>query len=336
LDEAPDQASFLVSVYRVVKPRLIGAYVEYTSAGFSLADEPSQVVIRQLIAEEQEHVREGEAMLLSLAGTYDLSAVLAWQSRMEEAFAAIGDLSSSPEGVARELKSHFEGQTIQESPPLAARDERFHFADEVEAEVGPEDVVKVIAHRDADNEMHAAEVLGRTIYENPELPWEFHIDMARQLYDEVRHAVLYQRYLEDLGGNLGDYPIIPGNYAYRMALDLPHRMYDLHLRGERLGMPDLIRYRQQALRSGDLVYAQINDYVHADEVPHVKNGRWLHWLLKDDEAAFQTVERETMGIRAAYERSHPDDPIVQRYTGTSRSKRSKGDKELVPTGDAHE
>jgi uncharacterized ferritin-like protein (DUF455 family) len=80
-------------------------------------------------------------------------------------------------------------------------------------------------------------------------------------------------------------------------------------------MPDLIRYREQARAAGDDAYATLNDFVHADEVPHVKNGRWLHWLLKDDQEAFKRIERETMQLRAAYERAHPDDPIVQAYTG---------------------
>jgi uncharacterized ferritin-like protein (DUF455 family) len=157
------------------------------------------------------------------------------------------------------------------------------------------------------------------------MPWEYHVAMARQLWDEVRHAVLYQRYLEQLGGKLGDFPVIPGNYAYRIGLDFPHRLYDLHLRGEKLGMPDLIRYREQARAQGDAHYALLNDFVHADEVPHVKNGRWLHWLLKDDEEAFRRVERETMQLRAAYERAHADDPIVQAYTGLVASLLSQAD-----------
>ncbi|PMP86151.1 MAG: hypothetical protein C0183_04190, partial [Roseiflexus castenholzii] len=173
----------------------------------------------------------------------------------------------------------------------------------------------MMAHRDADNEMHAAELLGRNLYEHPEMPWEYHVDMERQLWDEVRHAVLYQRYLEHLGGKLGDFPVIPGNYAYRISLDFPHRLYDLHLRGEKLGMPDLIRYRETAHARGDTPYALLNDFVHADEVPHVKNGRWLRWLLNNDEAAFRQIERETMRLRAAYEQAHADDPIVMAYTG---------------------
>ena len=143
--------------------------------------------------------------------------------------------------------------------------------------------------------------------------------MARQCWDEVRHAVLYQKYLEERGGRLGDFAIVPGNYAYRMALDFPHRLYDLHLRGEKLGMPDLIRMRGEALRDGNHSYALLNDYVHADEVPHVKNGRWLNWLLKDDRAAFKQVERETMQRRAVYEQAHADDPLLQAYTGLSHA-----------------
>jgi uncharacterized ferritin-like protein (DUF455 family) len=167
--------------------------------------------------------------------------------------------------------------------------------------------------------MHAAEVLGRNIYEHPEMPWEFHVDLARQCWDEVRHAVLYQKYLEEQGGKLGDYPVVIGNYAYRMALDFPHRLYDLHLRGERLGMPDLLRFREQAQASGDRRYQLLNDYVHADEVPHVKNGRWLRWLLKENKEAFKRVERETMQIRAEYEQAHTGDPLLQRYSGLRES-----------------
>jgi uncharacterized ferritin-like protein (DUF455 family) len=84
-----------------------------------------------------------------------------------------------------------------------------------------------------------------------------------------------------------DYPVVPGNYAYRIALDFAHRLYDLHLRGEKLGMPDLIRFRDEATKTGNHSYALLNDYIHADEVPHVKNGRWLKWLLNNDKAALR-------------------------------------------------
>jgi hypothetical protein len=317
LDDTPDSLALLGGIYSVIKPALAAAYTEHLAAAAPVADEPTCAILRRALAEEQRHIAEGQALLGSLADT-DAGATADWERRFRAALTAVGSLTA-PGDVEREATTSFVGQAIKPAPSVAARDRRFtiELNGFSQAPSDPAGTARFMAHRDADNEMHAAEVLGRAIYEHPEMPWEYHVNMARQCWDEVRHAVLYQRYLEELGGALGEHPVIPGNYAYRMALDFSHRLYDLHLRGEKLGMPDLIRYREAALRSGDRSYALLNDYVHADEVPHVKNGRWLHWLLKDDQAAFRQVERETMRRRAAYEQAHADDPLIRRYTGLS-------------------
>lgn len=316
LDEAPDSAGLLAAVYRQVKPRLVAAYTAHHAACAPLADEPTWELLRRTIADEEEHIRQGLALLEALPAEAR-AAARPYEERVAAACEAVGSLAAPATAAEREARGSFEGQAIRPAPQVAARDARFRFGPSA-AERPPADdheAALVMAHRDADNEMHAAELLGRSLYEHPELPWEYHVDMARQLWDEVRHAVLYQRYLEQLGGKLGDFPVITGNYTYRIGLSFPHRLYDLHLRGEKLGMADLIRYREAARARGDAAYALLNDYVHADEVPHVKNGRWLRWLLNEDDEAFRQIERETMQLRAAYEREHADDPIVQAYTG---------------------
>jgi hypothetical protein len=317
LDEAPDTVAFLITVYQVIKPRLVAAYTAHAGTTAPLADEPTHLLLERAIQEEQQHIREGEAMIQALAVVYDVEPTLAWRRRVEEAYARTGGFDTPGTTSEREVSTHFANHTIHSAPPVAARDSRFRFAiGGFDTPDGAADTFdQFIAHRDADNEMHAAELLGRNIYEHPEMPWEYHVDMARQCWDEVRHAVLYQKYLEELGGHLGGYPVVPGNYAYRIALDFAHRLYDLHLRGEKLGMPDLIRFRDEATQTGNHTYALLNDYIHADEVPHVKNGRWLEWLLNNDKAAFRKVERETMELRAAYEQNNTGDPLLQRYQG---------------------
>lgn len=326
LDGAPTTAAFLAGVYRVIKPRLIGAYTTHQPLATSLADEPTALLLQRVLIEETQHLTEGEALLESLAGASDVGQTRDWQARIEEACARVGGFAVPADDIEREVPGHFEGQVATPAPAVARRDARFRWSqdgDEVSPD-DPDEAVKFMAHRDADNEMHASEVLGRNIYEQPEMPWEFHVDMARQCWDEVRHAVLYQKYLEEIGGQLGDYPIVEGNYAYRMALDFPHRIYDLHLRGERLGMHDLLRFREQAQDAGDRRYELLNDFIHADEVPHVKNGRWLRWLLNEDQAAFKRIERETMQTRAAYEQAHTADPLLQRYSGLSQAVLARG------------
>jgi hypothetical protein len=315
LDEAPSSPALLTGIYRVIKPALAAAYAEHIDAAAPVADEPTSYFLRRALAEEQQHIHEGLNLLSSLPDP-DAGTTAAWERRFRDALHVVGRLTA-PGDVEREAASSFEGQAIKPAPAVAARDSRFTIEMDgfSQAPGDPAGTVRFMAHRDADNEMHAAELLGRNLYEHPEMPWDYHVDMARQLWDEVRHAVLYQKYLEALGGHLGDYPSVPGNYSYRIGLDFAHRLYDLHLRGEKLGMPDLIRYREQARAAGDEAYALLNDYVHADEVPHVKNGRWLSWLLKDDAETFKRVERETMQIRAEYERAHQDDPLLKAYTG---------------------
>src|SRR3972149_6635876 len=55
-------------------------------------------------------------------------------------------------------------------------------------------------------EMQAMEGAGRSVYDFPDAPWEFTMDMARQVWDESRHLEIYLRLIEHLGGYPGEYP----------------------------------------------------------------------------------------------------------------------------------
>ena len=48
-----------------------------------------------------------------------------------------------------------------------------------------------------DAELSAAELMARNSHEHPEMPWDFHVDMARQNWDEVRHARLHDLLMKD-------------------------------------------------------------------------------------------------------------------------------------------
>src|SRR4030095_12600854 len=55
-------------------------------------------------------------------------------------------------------------------------------------------------------EMQAMEGAGRSVYDFPDAPWEFTMDMARQVWDESRHLEIYLRLLEHLDGYVGESP----------------------------------------------------------------------------------------------------------------------------------
>ena len=48
-----------------------------------------------------------------------------------------------------------------------------------------------------DAELCAAELMARNSHEHPEMPWDFHVDMARQNWDEVRHARLHDLLMKE-------------------------------------------------------------------------------------------------------------------------------------------
>jgi uncharacterized ferritin-like protein (DUF455 family) len=187
-------------------------------------------------------------------------------------------------------------------PPvrLAERDDRFDVvspAEQAERMPPPGDdwaeKGRRLMHGMLDNEMHAAEISGRNSYEFPRMPWDFHIDMARVVWDEIRHSEETMKHLQDLGGRVGMYPIVPGNFAYRIQLDLLHRLQDLHRRGELGGLNGLLKSRNTFREMGDETGALMFDFIQADETRHVAIGnRWVKWLLHDDQADLKALADE--------------------------------------------
>ncbi|MBI3973584.1 MAG: DUF455 family protein [Chloroflexi bacterium] len=159
-----------------------------------------------------------------------------------------------------------------------------------------------LMHAMMDNEMHAAELSGRNMYEFPRMPWQFHLDMARVVWDEIRHSEETYKHLVDLGGSPGMYPIVPGNFGYRIQLDLLHRLQDLHRRGELGGLSGLLKSRNTFREMGDETGAVMFDFIQADETRHVLFGnRWVKWLLHDDPEKLRALTEENEAMRKAHD-----------------------------------
>ena len=126
--------------------------------------------------------------------------------------------------------------------------------------------------------------------------------MARVVWDEIRHSEETMKHLEDLGGQIGMYPIVPGNFAYRIQLDLLHRLQDLHRRGELGGLNGLLKSRNTFREMGDPTGALMFDFIQADETRHVAIGnRWVKWLLHDDQQHLQALGDEVERLRQTHD-----------------------------------
>jgi hypothetical protein len=98
------------------------------------------------------------------------------------------------------------------------------------------------------------------------------------------------------------YPVVPGNFAYRIQLDLLHRLQDLHRRGELNGLNGLLKARNTFLDMGDETGARMFDFIQADETRHVAMGnRWVKWLLHDDPQQLKALAEEVEQQRQTHD-----------------------------------
>ena len=145
-------------------------------------------------------------------------------------------------------------------------------------------------------ELQALEGAGRSLWDFPEAPWEFKMNMARQCWDEARHVQIYEKLLEHAGGEIGMYAESTFLFECCCADDPALRVAGVNRGLEGLACDvfrDMIEY---AKKTGDTVMEQAVDYVLADEITHVRFGSdWVREFTKNDPArrkAAQDFRRE--------------------------------------------
>jgi uncharacterized ferritin-like protein (DUF455 family) len=140
-------------------------------------------------------------------------------------------------------------------------------------------------------ELQALEGAGRSLWDFPDAPWEFKMNMARQCWDEARHVQIYEKLLERVGGWVGMFPESTFLFECACADDPALRVAGVNRGLEGLACDvfrDMIRYAEQ---SGDEVMRQAIDYVLADELTHVRFGsEWVREFTKDDPERFRRAQ----------------------------------------------
>ena len=145
------------------------------------------------------------------------------------------------------------------------------------------DSIKERVHGIMVGELQAMEGAGRTVYDFPDAPWEFTMDMARQVWDESRHVEIYIRLLEHMGGYIGEYPETTILWRCACAEDAAARVAGVNRGLEGLACDVFNQLIHIARKIGDPLIEQSVDYVLADEISHVRMGsRWLNELTRGD------------------------------------------------------
>src|SRR5438876_8247071 len=132
-------------------------------------------------------------------------------------------------------------------------------------------------------ELQAMEGAGRTVCDFPDAPWEFTMDMARQVWDESRHVEIYLGLLDYLGGYVGEFAESTILWRCACAEDAAARVAGVNRGLEGLACDVFNQLVHIARKIGDPVLERAVDFVLADEITHVRMGsKWLTKLTEGD------------------------------------------------------
>lgn len=287
MNAATTPDGYLAVAYGEAKPALARAMKIHLDRLDPVLDEPSANLLEQLARRQERH-------RLALGRTAPPEDVL------------IADVGALPIRLRerRELRvmaplheparDAFITVTPQGDPYLS--DELYVNGDENHVPMDPEDQ-RHFFHGLMDAELGAAELMARNSHEHPEMPWDFHVDMARQTWDEVRHAKVHDILMRtELGCAWGDHPVGFSYFRAIYAHDLLGRLALFNSTSEQGAMWRHSHRRKVLKEHGQEIVARVFDYLLADEVPHVHNGvRWGTYLMDGDERAYRAKVRELRG-----------------------------------------
>jgi len=338
LDEAlrsADALELLAGSYGVVRKAVATAYRDHLEQSNPLVDQPTRRILKAALADHDEALEWSRTALEALLGKDPAAGgrVASWQAHLGAYLEAAGGITGPAPEPTPELPppratqpfvpdfhprrdSRFTGQHDFEFPPhVLYNDPR----------VPPEERnLALLAKRTL--EMDVPEMMASILVERGDQPWPFQLDYARQLWDEMRHAMMGTVAFEARGV---DWTRIPLNTGFSLRLNLhatPLERQTILFAIEQSLMPAETGKRFEyhtAVEAGDPLSAHFHDYDWADEVLHAHIGRrWLRLAGIDTEQATargQLIHERTWAALEGYREDRPRedwwDGFVRRVLG---------------------
>jgi hypothetical protein len=248
-----DDYAWLSTVYGTLMPTLAGWYREHVHDTNPLVDHPTVRVLSAALHETDQSIAWGRSAIAALEN------IGGAQLQREKA---------PPESAMHPRRdARFHGQYNFEFPP--------HVAYNMDGVPDDERNLALLCKRTL--EMDVPEMMASFMTERADVPWEFHRDYARQLWDEARHAMMGSVALEARGVDWKR--DVPLNVSFALRLNLhatPVERQMMLFAIEQSLMPGETGKRfeyETAVAAGDALSAHFHDYDWADEVLHAQIGR---------------------------------------------------------------
>ena len=280
---AGSTSELVVGLYNVVLPSVLEACEQLRRDAHPLADAPTVRVAKLIQFELTELVPFGEHTCQCLHEEPGLENHERWIQHLHTCLAAAGGMDGTAPSTPN-VPDAWNVATAFSYELEPRRDERFQ--DSFNAGVNPEAFLydESFSARDKTlmmyykriRELDVPEMMASILVElRDDEPWDFHMEMSRQLWDEARHAMM---------GEVGfvaqgiDWRRIPINYTWSRNLNLQLTARERHgvlfFIEQGLMPKNGKRYEWEvANESGDPLSALFQDFDWADEVLHAQIGR---------------------------------------------------------------
>jgi hypothetical protein len=274
---APSTAALLVGVYDVALPALGRELQRHLAETNRLVDHPSVRICRFALLEIEEMMRTGGECVARLVDGSVRAPLGPWVEMVRSLLDdARPEVEALPARQFSALPPKFDG--------VPRRDQRFpdpynmgvHAEVFLYDETMPPEPKTLMMYYKRLREIDVPEMMASIIAETGGKPWEYYVDMTRQLWDEARHAMMGE--VGFVRAGIDWRKLVRVNFTWSLALNTQLQPLERHA---------VLYYIEQGLMpktgkrfewevgiaSGDPFSAMIQDYDWADEVLHARIGR---------------------------------------------------------------
>ena len=163
-------------------------------------------------------------------------------------------------------------------------------------------------HKHMHNEMQSLEMAAQSLADFPDAPWELRMSLARQCWDETRHARLLYRRLRELGGYKGEFPVMNYEWSITCMVDSIWARIAIQNRTFEGGEMDLLRQLSKMwTEAGDPVTAELLEGILADEIQHVRySNAWFKRMSREDPTVLLKLASAVSFLKSATQAFQPE------------------------------
>jgi hypothetical protein len=286
---APSTEGLVLGLYEKAVPAVVRALEHVLADTNKLFDHPTYRLARFALLEMREVQDYGVQAVCCLVKKEDRTALRNWLTALDRMLAAAGDLDGkaarSEENVERQFSA-----TPYHYDPVPKRDERFkdpyNMAVNAEAMLFDPKIDSlpktIMLYFKRMREIDVPEMMSSILTEIRGKPWEYYLDMTRQLWDEARHAMMGELGFVSMGI---DWTKIPFNFTWSLGLNTMLTAKERHavlFTIEQGLMPKKTGKEYEwevGMATANPLTAMIQDYDWADEVLHARIGK--DWIVPE-------------------------------------------------------